>query len=486
MNRTISKSKYLSGLQCRKLLWTQYNAPDLIPEPDAAKQAIFDTGHEVGNLAKCLYPDGEEVPWSRDLAETAASTRDLLRRRKPIFEASFEFDGRYCRADIMVPVDGDAWDLYEVKSATKVKDINLADVAFQADTVECTGVKLDRLYLMHLDTSYVRCGAIDPHGLFVAQDVTAQARALQPDVAAAVASMHAVIAGGCPEVPIGVHCSAPYDCDLWNRCSAFLPEFAVTQLYRARKLKVFDLVARGITALAEVDPGDLNPNQLVQQKAVSARQPHVQREPIRAWLNGLEYPLHVLDFETMNPAVPLVDGTRPYQHVPFQLSLHIVDHAGAEPRHVEYLAETTDDPRPALIEALRNIGPDGTILAYHMSFEQGVIKKLAEDFPDHTAFLRGLDSRFMDLITPFTSFWFHDAKQRGSCSLKAVLPTLTDKTYEGMAIAEGSQAMREFQRVVFTDVEGSEKNRILQALRDYCRQDTQALIDILGVLRTLV
>ena len=185
----------------------------------------------VGNLAKKLYPDGVEVPWSRNLAETTAMTRELLPQRKPIFEASFEVAGCYCRADIIVPRDDDAWDLYEVKSATRVKDVNIADVAFQAHVIEGSGVTLNRLYLMHLDNQYIRHGEIEPAKLFHAEDVSALARASQPEVGPNVAEMRGVIRGACPDVEIGMQCSNPYECDLWGQCSSFLPEFNIFQLY---------------------------------------------------------------------------------------------------------------------------------------------------------------------------------------------------------------------------------------------------------------
>jgi hypothetical protein len=57
----ISKSKFLAGLQCLKLLWHAHNAKHLLPKPDAAQRAIYDQGHEVGTLAKQLFPGGIEV-----------------------------------------------------------------------------------------------------------------------------------------------------------------------------------------------------------------------------------------------------------------------------------------------------------------------------------------------------------------------------------------------------------------------------------------
>lgn len=486
MAKTISKSKYVTGLQCPKLLWIHYKDPKALPDPDDAKLAIFKTGHRVGDMAKDLYPNGKEVEWSRDLAKTAQETQELLKLRIPIFEASFDTNGCYCRADIMVPTGSDEWDLYEVKSATKVKDVNIDDVSFQTDVIERSGVKLDRLYLMHLDSKYVRQGEVDLHGLFFATDVTKKARALQPNVDARVRAMHKCIAGDQPDTPIGEHCFKPYSCDLWGQCSTHLPEFPVLDFNGLRKNKAFGMINQGQVAITDVPASDLKDKHLIQQAAVSQGSPQISASDIRAFLNGLEYPLYCLDFEAMNPAVPQFDGTHPYQHIPFQLSLHVIETKGASPKHIEYLAKTADDPRLGLIESLKAIGPEGSLLAFNMSYEKWIIRDLARDFPGEASFLMGLHDRFEDLAVPFSRFWYYDARQHGSCSLKAVLPVLTGTTYAGMEIAEGGQAMREFHRVVFEDVEPEEKERVFGVLRKYCEQDTQAMIDILEALEILV
>jgi len=487
MTVAISKSKYVSGLQCPKLLWTQYNDPDSIPKPDAAKRAIFETGHAVGDLAKDLFPGGTEIAWSDNpkgrMERTAAETQELMKRRVPLYEASFLIDGCYCRADLLVPTAGEAWDLYEVKSATGVKDVNLHDVAFQAWAIERCGVRLDCLYLVHLDNTYVRQGEVDVQDLFHAEDVTEHARELMPDVPQNVKRMQAVIDGDRPDTQIGGHCSDPYVCDLWPACSSFLPQDNILDLYRVRKQNAFAMIGDGIVSVVDVPPSNLNAKQRIQQEAIRTGTTHVQPEEIHTWLAGLEYPLHCFDFETMMPAIPLFDGTRPYQQIPFQFSLHVVDSPGAEPRHFEFLAENAVDPRPGLIDALGAIGPEGTILAYNMGFEQARLRELATDFPAHAEFLLGMVDRFQDLIVPFRNFWWHDARQRGSCSLKYVLPAVTGTTYEGMEIAEGGQAAREFQQAVFGNVTPDEKDRVLGALRTYCAQDTRALVDVLGVLR---
>jgi len=202
----ISKSKYLSGLQCPKLLWTHFNNRELIPKPDESQQHIFDTGHMVGDLAKRLYPGGKEVPLlfkADDALElSVTATRDLMKRRIPIFEASFLVDGRYCRVDVLVPIpgpdgdrlDGDQWDLVEVKSSTRVKDVNVNDVAFQFDALTRAGVNLNRLYLMHVDTGYVRGDQFEVARFFHLEDITERVQRVVEYVPPAVNKMFDIIA----------------------------------------------------------------------------------------------------------------------------------------------------------------------------------------------------------------------------------------------------------------------------------------------------
>lgn len=512
MGPVISKSKFLSGLQCPLLLWTQYNDRDAIPDVAPATQYVFDMGHTVGDLAKMLYPDGIEVgadgaataprtggPAATaatagarpDLEATATATRDLLRHRRPLFEASFlgnEPAGRrYVRADILAPSTGDpgAWDLVEVKSSTRVKDINLWDIAFQAGAIESTGVRLARLGLMHIDTSYVRRGPVEPARLFALEDVTDRARALMGEVPALFARFAATIGGARPNVPIGPHCRDPFSCPLLPVCWGGLPEDHVTTMVRAGRL-AFAWMERGWDRIGQVPDTELSDLQLAQKGAVVADAPRLVKAAVRDLLAGLEYPLWNLDFESLNPAVPLFDGTRPFEQVPFQFSLHVQEAPGAEPRHVEFLSTTGDDPRPALLEALRAIGPRGTVLAFNAAFESQVLAQLGRAYPAHGAMCADLGARLRDLADPFRTFDVYHPAQRGSYSLKAVLPAWTGRGYEGLAIADGQAAGRGWHRAVYaTDLAPGEREAILADLRAYCGRDTGAMVELLEVLRGL-
>lgn len=489
----LSKSKYLNGLQCPKLLWTQFNHPERIPPPDAAQKHIFDTGHEVGDLAQQLYPDGIEVPMNRaDLPATVRDTEALLNRpaaeRVPIYEASFLIDNRYCRVDVLVPVpdepgaEPDRWDLIEVKSSTRVKDVNVNDVAFQRDTLTRAGVNLRHLYLMHVNTAYVRGQDFDVQQYFQLTDITDRVLNLRDYVPPAVSKMLDIIAGPDPDTPIGKRCTTPYTCPLIPQCWSVLPDNNVTDLYSGGA-RAFTWLDQGIFALADLPDDRLTPLQRIQKETVISGAAHMEPAPLRAWLDELVYPLHHLDFETMNAAVPPFAGVRPYQQLPFQFSLHVQAGPDAEPRHVEFLATEAGDPRPPLIQALHAIGDRGTILAWNMGFEKGVLNDLAEVFPAEAEWLAGLSKRLADLIVPFRRFWYHHPDQRGSCSLKTVLPALTALDYAQLTIADGHHAARAYTDVVYGRMAPEVKDRTVSQLLAYCRQDTLAMVEILRVLR---
>ena len=216
----------------------------------------------------------------------------------------------------------------------------------------------------------------------------------------------------------------------------------------------------------------------------SAVKPHVKPTQIKTFLKGLEYPLHFLDFETFGTAIPLFDGTRPYEQIPFQFSLHVVRKTGAKPEHHKFLAEGRNDPRSEFMRQLKSaIEPSGSIVVFNASFEKGRMKECAEVLPEYASWVIGVNQRMVDLLIPFRAFNYYSPDQCGSASLKAILPALTGRGYEHLAIREGDMASRDFLRVTFGDVSESERKRVRRALEMYCGQDTAGMVWILDALR---
>src|SRR3989344_186390 len=475
---TISKSNFMIGLSCPTLLWCTFNAPEKLPEIDDATQAIFDQGHEVGALAKKVYSNGTEVPHGR---ESAKQTKELLVKRMPIFEATFFHKNAVCKVDILAPIGRDEWDLIEVKSSSHIKTEHIPDVAFQKYVLEGAGVKIRKCHLMHINNEYIKKGEINPKEFFICEDITDEVLKIN-SIESSVDRMLGIISGKIPSALLGVDCVSPKDCPIH---SASLPE--ITELY-CLGAKAYQLICDGITKIKDI-PKDfkLNEKQCIQKEAVISGKACIKPAEIKKFLYDLKYPLHFFDFETINPAIPLFDWTCPFQHIPFQFSLHIINAPNSAPEHFEFLASHSGDPRPDLIEAIKAIKPKGTVLCYNASFEKNVLKDLLEAFPKEK-WLGSVIERIEDLIIPFRNFWYYHPEQHGHASLKAVLPALTGKNYAHLAICEGGTAARKFLEMMHPKgkpISANEKAKIRKDLLAYCGQDTEAMIEIVRVLEQI-
>jgi hypothetical protein len=486
----ISKSTFLQGLQCPKLLWSIYNARHLFPQIPAAAQAVFDQGHEVGAFAKRMFPNGIDIVADpTDFQKAIQLTEKALLLRCPIFEATFSANGGYARADILNPVGEDEWDLIEVKSATRLKDVHIPDLAFQKWVFTAAGIKIRRCFLCHINNRFVRQGEIEPKRFFTLRNVTSEVAELSRDIDERMSQMGKTISlPNSPEIQIGKQCDSPYTCPLHEHCWSFLPLHNVLELYADRKGRGFDLLQHGVLRIADIpDDYPLSAKQQSQRAVAISGKPHVKRTQIEKFLSTLEYPLHFLDFETFTTAIPIFDGTWPYQQIPFQFSLHLVREVGAQPEHARFLVEGRHDPRSDFMRQLKSaIESVGSILVFNAAFEKGRLRELAEVIPQYEDWVEAVTGRMVDLLIPFRAFNFYHPDQGGSASMKSVLPALTGKDYADLEIQEGNTAGREFIRVTFGNVSESERERVRRALDIYCGQDTEGMAWILDNLSGLL
>ncbi|MBU4463205.1 MAG: DUF2779 domain-containing protein [Proteobacteria bacterium] len=482
MGSTISKSKYMNGLQCSRLLWFVVNSPEELPTIEEDKQFIFDQGHEVGDYAKKLFPKGVEVPYDSNFIEL---TRKFVSQRDTIFEGAFSCKGTFAKIDILKPVNKDEWDIIEVKSSTKVKDENIDDVAFQRFVVEGAGLKVRRCHQIYVNNEYVRDGDIDPKEFLSKEDVTDRV-AEKLDLEDNIIRMQKVIAlKKPPTMSIGPHCSNPYDCPLSEKCWSFLPEHNVTELYYFGQKK-YEMLNKDILSIKDLPSGvKLSDKQRIQIAAIKSGKPLIDKESIKRFLKSLEYPVYCLDFETLGVAVPPFDKARPYQKIPFQFSVHVTQKMNSDVESHSFLADGRKNFAPELIKALKVISPTGTVLAYNMSFEKQVLKVLAELSPKDANWLDSISDRLKDLIEPFRAFSYYHPDQHGSMSLKAVLPVLTDKSYKEMEIGEGGTASLKYYLTHFRDSAKEEKEKVRNALLEYCKLDTEGMVAILRKLEEI-
>ncbi|MBN1409398.1 MAG: DUF2779 domain-containing protein [Spirochaetales bacterium] len=485
----LTKSLYLTGLQCPKYLWTGANRPEAIPEADAGTRHLFSQGNLVDQLSKTLFASGIDIPHD-DFEANIRLTKEKLASRKPLFQAGFLADNLFARTDILNPSQNGKWDLIEVKSSTTVKDIHTHDVAFQKTCCELSGIRINRCFIMHVNTAYIREGGLKPQEFFTCKEITDNVERILDTILPETKRMLPVIRKmACPKVQIGEHCNYPFDCQLKAECFKFLPGHNPLTLYRLKKSAAFELIHRGILSIKRLpSPFKLSYNQKIQVEATKNRKPYINKRKIGIFLEKLVYPLSFLDFETFETAIPLYDGTKPYQKLTFQYSLHTVAEQGAQPAHFSFLGNGKDDPRPEFIKSLRENLPDtGSIIVYNRSFEKTMLENLAVFQPSCKRWVNRVTARLTDLLVPFQSFSYYDPEQRGSASIKRVLPALTGRNYNDLEIGDGMTASLEYLFITLsnlhnTDADEKTVSRIRENLLEYCSLDTEAMILILRKL----
>ena len=480
---SLSKSRYISGTQCHLRLWYDSYARDFASAPDAALQAIFDTGHEVGEMARQRFPGGLLVVHDhRHVPEALEQTHQIVAAGSApaLFEAAFEYEQVLVRADVIERLPGGGWRLVEVKSTTRLKEIFLLDVAVQLWVLRGAGLDVREAAVLTLDRDYVYDGVrLDIHALFKLHPVFDEASALLDGVDAGVREMLAMLTGpAAPDIAPGEHCFTPYACSYYAHCTRdhVSPEHGIDELPWLVAERRAELQAAGIEEIRDI-PADfpLTRLQRIVRRAVREGRGVVHGD-IPGALAEVALPVRHLDFETFAPAIPRFAGTRPYDAVPFLFSVH-TERAGSLPAHVDYLHEHDDDPRPRLAERLiEALGRKGTICTYS-GYERQVLRALAAALPERAEALGAIVSRLFDLLPVVRNTYYHP-EFRGSFSIKNVLPVLVlGMGYDDLAVTDGQTAAARYVRALASS-DPRERQRIFDDLRAYCARDTLAMVKL--------
>lgn len=474
----LSKSRITAFEQCPKRLWLSVHRPEL-GVTDSSSKARLAAGNDVGSVACELHPEGVMVEAEPNLTAALETTANLLEQNHPgpIFEATFQHEGVLIRADIISRDKVGGWYLAEVKSSTGPKEYHLGDLATQVWVVEEAGITLSGAAVRHLNRDFVLEREGDYTGLFKDAELLEIVKPIAAQRSQVVAEARATLAGEEPVREPGDHCTVPFACEFSGYCSKHLPpgpEWPVTILPNGAGKS---WLGKGIADLLDLDEEAL-PEKLARiVRATRSGEPDHDAEGAGRAIQGWAYPRAWLDFETIAFAVPRWIGTRPYQQVPFQFSIHLEGADGAIAHH-EFLSLDGSDPRRSCAEALIEAIPDGaTIIAYNAPFEKGVLRDLAALFPDLRAPLLDMAQRTVDLLPVTRNHWYH-RDQRGSWSIKAVLPTMTSLDYSSLEVKDGTAAQEAYLKAILRKTTDEERAILTKDLKAYCAQDTWAMVEL--------
>ena len=476
----LSKSKMLSGLQCPKRLYLEVHHSELI-EKSAGLDQRFAMGHLVGEIAQKLVPDGILIEYDGGLSQALKETRHILENspETPIFEATFSHGGVLVRTDIFYKGDN-GYRLVEVKNSVSVKDYHIPDCAVQAWVIESLGYTLERVELAHIDNTFVYQGDGDYQGLFHHKDVTNEILPLKEKVPGLAKNFQSMLSGDLPDIDVGDHCNDPFECPFSNHCFPEPPEYPVSILPRGGSV-IDELLNEGIEDIRDVPKGRLTnlKHEKVRRITVSGK-PEIDPE-ISTYLKDLSYPRYYLDFETLSTPIPIWADTRPYQpHMPYQWSCHIEAKAG-ELRHEEYLDVTEENPMRPLAEKLIDTLDDKGPIFVYSSFENTVLNRLGEFFPDLLPKLDMIKNRLVDLLPLAREYYYHP-EMRGSWSIKSVLPTVAPElNYDDLEeVQEGMGAQMAYLEAINPETSESRREELVDRLLEYCKMDTMAMVKLVG------
>ena len=484
---TLSKSKLLAFRQCPKRLWLEIHRKERRSD-STATLASFDVGYQVGDIARRLYdPKGKGKlvdPHAEGFAAAFARTAELLRSAQPVFEASFSAGGALALADVMLPLRKGGkltWRMVEVKSSTSVKDYHRDDTAIQVFVAKSAGVPLASVALAHIDSAWVYPGGDDYQGLLQENDLTAESFAREAEVKSWIADAQK-IAGKRkePVIRTGGQCSDPYECGFLGYCQSQEPqaEYPISWLPRIQSKALKALIDdEGVTDLRHIPDDLLNERQCRVKAHTLLGKTYFDAPNAAADLAAHKLPAYFIDFETIQFAVPVWKGTRPYQQIPFQFSVHRLSRTG-KTEHTSFLDLSGKDPSKAFAEALiAACGERGPVFVYNAGFETARIKELGERFPRLKKSLLAINERVVDLLRIAEQRYYHPSQQ-GSWSIKKVLPAVApDLRYDALdGVQDGGMAMDAFREAISATTTDTRKAQIGKQLLEYCCLDTYAMV----------
>ena len=482
----LSKSRFVTGLQCHKLLWWTVHEPDATElQPDKVLQDLFDQGRQVGELARTCFPGGKliDLPHTARRERVAATRAALDAGASAIFEATFIADDTFVAIDVLEKQRG-GHRLIEVKSSTSQKDEHVPDVAVQAYVVAACGVEVKAAEVMHLNKEFRHP---DTGELFARTDVAEEVAAFVGTVPEELARQKAVLRGPVPDIPIGLHCYEPRDCPFLDRCWPDSPDH-IRNLSGVGPKRTAGYLARGVQWIRDLPKSEkLNFTQKRQLQAMAEDRLVVEPTLARE-LEPFDVPgrLGFLDFETVGRAIPVWPDLAPWQQAAAQFSYHERQPDGTY-THAAHLAEGPEDARPPLVEAMVRATAHADRVVMYTSFERTRIREMQQAVPHLADELAALEAKLLDLHPVVRDCVYHPAF-RGSFSLKYVLnPLVPELTYNDLVIVDGRVASVEIARLLFVadKIPKHERDRVRQDLLNYCERDTWAMVRLLEELRKL-
>ena len=487
----LSKSRYTQGVTCAKKLWLScYKSEEA---EDMGNNSILDNGTKVGDLARNLFGDYILINFDTNFKNMLDETEKYLANKPNIIcEASFSYDGNFCSVDILKN-DIDGVEIYEVKSSTEISNIYIEDVSYQTWVLKKCGLNVKNSYIVHINNQYIKNGEFNINEFFKIVDVS---KSIDLDMIEKKAYELKKIINNKeePKIDLSIACHEPYDCPFFKYCTKKLPTPNVFDIgWRVSFDKKIEMYKRNHIKYEEVINNEvINDKATEQIKAyINNLDPKINKKNIKKLIDSFKYPLYFLDFESFQPCIPFIDGTKPYQQICFQYSLHYYLEEDGKLYHKEYLSEDYDgNPMYGLCKRLcEDIPMNSCVLVYNKGFESPRLKEMAELFPEFREHLLNIKDNIIDLMIPFINQDYYVKEMAGRWSIKVVLPALfpndSSLDYHNLdQVHKGDEASNAY--LSLPNLTKEEQDKLRKNMLEYCKLDTYAMVKIYEKLREVI
>lgn len=485
----ITKTIFLDFLYCPKNIWLKLHRHDLTKHFTISEyeKHLMEQGNEVESYARNLFENAIEIVGTGE--EACQETVRLMTAKIPtLFQSTFIVDGFMARNDVLsYDKENDCWNMYEVKGTNSIKENtpehdHIDDLTFQASVLKRANIKIGKYFLIHLNKEYTRAGDINVKEIFIIEDMTDKVLEYMEELEGGMEIAKDYLLR--ETEPVG-KCECVYQgrsrhCSTFQYSNPEIPTYSVHDISRigSSKKKLESLIEGKIYNIADVPEdlalSDIQKNQIdvhVSQRSI------INIAGIKEEIDKLVFPFYFLDYETFAPAIPLFDGYRPYQRIPFQFSLHILRGPEDKMTHVQYLHKEMTDPTPKVAELLSDymVAP-GTVITWNKSFERGVNEEIGGRLPSYENSMAIINSMLYDLMDPFKKQYYVHPDFRGSNSIKKVLPAIAPElNYKDLGIQGGAEASDSWWKMVSPATPKDESDVIKNDLEKYCERDTYAM-----------
>ena len=487
----LSKTNYILYRECGKNAWIKIHKPEIYyaHELSQFEKTLIDAGSEVDVLARSLFPNGVLI---ENHSDTTHTQQLISKSAKIIYQPVFETDKLKAICDILVwNEDANAYDICEVKASNSGEDkkqkddIYAHDLAFQYITLSLLKIPINKLYLIRLNNEYVRGAELDINQLLTKEDFTESVKEIEKEVTKEIETAYQILSSD--EEPFG-NCKCitrgkSSHCTTFKYSNPNVPEYSVHQISRIGNSpkKLVELIGSKIFSIYDVpEDFELSEIQKNQVKVAQTGRIITKHEEIKSFLSDIQYPISFIDYETYPAAVPRFIGYSPFDQIPFQFSLHVLNKGETEPDHKEFLFTESTNPDIPFIEAMQKLLPEaGSIIVWNKRFEMGINTKLGNRNEKYKKYLDSVNERVIDLEDPFKKQHLIHPEFKGKTSIKFVLPALSPTfSYKKLNIREGGTASDTWNRIATNQYQQEEKKEKARDLKEYCKLDTYAMYEI--------